>query len=51
MKNTVHNMRWSAQVKINKLQKVKGATRAEPKPRNPMDIGMQAPKQPKQPLY
>lgn len=32
MKNTVHNMKWSAKVKIAKLQKVKGAERAEKPP-------------------
>lgn len=41
MKNTVHNMKWSAQVKISKLQKVKGAQRAEPKPHIPANTGMQ----------
>lgn len=29
VKNTVHNQKWSAKVKIGHLQKVKGAERAE----------------------
>jgi hypothetical protein len=44
-------MKWSAKVKINKLQKVKGAQRAEPKPQNPIDIGMQVKTTPTKSLY